>query len=84
MKNATGGISKTKSEVEMSEAQPKEDCLGVQLWRLIEVPQGYAYLSDDQTEEQSDDSKVLQSAQASLRWHQECVRILKEFLRGRV
>jgi hypothetical protein len=63
--------------------QVRIETLGEELWRRIENAQGGAYLSDAQTDDETDDEKVLRDAAISLRRHQECVRILKDFLKGR-
>lgn len=56
------------------------ETLGEELWLRIEAPQGFAYLSDAQTEMQPDDAKVVLAARGALRFHRECIRILEDFL----
>jgi len=55
---------------------------GTRLWKLIEGPQGYAYVADDMEEWGEDrDGEAFSRAQTAMFWHQECVKKLKSFLR---
>src|SRR5687767_3359115 len=54
------------------------DKLGRELWKAIETPQGYAYLSD--SIENMPDEEVLQLAAGAMEWHRESIRVLKKFL----
>ena len=53
--------------------------LGQKVWNEIEEPQGYSYLSD--AIEELDDQKVLFMLEKSLWKHQECVKILKKWIK---
>jgi hypothetical protein len=53
--------------------------LGTKIWEEIEEPQGHSYLSD--VIEELDDEKVLFMMEQSLWKHQECVKILKKWIK---
>lgn len=53
--------------------------LGKQLWKQIEKPQGYSYLSD--SIETLSDEQVYEMAKAALVWHEESAKVLREFVK---
>jgi hypothetical protein len=53
--------------------------LGEKLWKQIETPQGYAYISDALCE--MSDELVIEVAEIALTQAEKVVRILKKFLK---
>jgi len=55
------------------------ETLGQKLWRLIEKPQGYAFISDSCTD--WSDERVIERAKIALEWEQEAVKVLRRFIK---